>query len=57
MSTLDPTYLDFYQSYEIFDKSGLGEVMTLFYVNRSILEECQLCMHVDNEEEILCGWI
>ena len=36
-----------------FDKSGLGEVMTLFD-NPTILEECQLCMHVNHEENILC---
>ena len=57
MSTLgkrNPTYLDFDQSYEIFDKSGLGEVMTLVNVNPTILEECQLCMHVDRVENILC---
>ena len=46
MSTLDPTYLENVQSYDIFDKSGFGEVMTL--------EECQLCMHVDRVENILC---
>ena len=28
--------------------------MTLFYDNPTILEECQLCMHVDHEEKILC---
>ena len=28
VSTLDPTYLGNFQSYEIFDKSGFGEVMT-----------------------------
>ena len=54
MSTLDPTYLDFDQSYEIFDKSGHGEVMTLVNVNTTILEECQLRMHVDHVENILC---
>ena len=27
--------------------------MTLFDVNPTILEECQLCMHVDHEEKIL----
>ena len=54
MSTLDPTYLDNVQSYEIFDKSGFGEVMTLLNVNPTILEECQLCMHVDRVENILC---
>ena len=49
----DPTTLEIHQSYEFFDKSGLG-VITLFYVNPTILEECQLCMHVDHEENILC---
>ena len=38
-----------------FYKSGFGEVMTLANVNPTILEECQLCMHVDHEEKILCG--
>ena len=52
VSTLDPTYLDFDQSYEILDKSGLGEVMTLVNVNPTILEECQLCIHVDRVENI-----
>ena len=37
-----------------FDKSGFGEVMTLVNVNPTILEECQLCMHVDRVENILC---
>ena len=54
MSTLDPTYLDCVQSYNIFDKSGFGEVMTLVNVNPTILEECQLCMHVDRVENMLC---
>ena len=54
VSTLDPTYLENVQSYEIFDKSWYGEVMTLFYDNPTILEEYQLCMHVDHEEKILC---
>ena len=56
MSTLgdnDPTTLEFDQFYEIFDKSGLGEVMTSFDDNPTILEECQLCMHGDHEENIL----
>ena len=53
MSTLAPTYLDNVQSYEVFDKSGFGEVMTLFYDNPTISEECQLCMHVDHEEKNL----
>ena len=50
----NPTYLENGQSYEICDKSGLKEVMTLFYDDPTILEECQLCMHVDYEENILC---
>ena len=54
VSTLDPTYLENVQSYEFFDKSGFGEVMTLVNVNPTIFEECQLCMHVDHEEKILC---
>ena len=57
MSTLGnnyPTTLDIDKSYEIFDKSGLGEVMTLFDDNPTILQECQLCMHLDHEENILC---
>ena len=53
MSTLDPTYLESVQSYEFFDKSGFGEVMTLVNVNPTILEECQLRMHVDRVENIL----
>ena len=28
--------------------------MTLFYVDPTILEECQLCMHEDHKEKILC---
>ena len=40
------------QSYEIFDESGFGEVMTLFDDNPTILEECQLSMHVDHKEKI-----
>ena len=51
VSTLDPTYLENVQSCEFFDKSGFGEVMTLVNVNPTILEECQLRMHVGN---ILC---
>ena len=54
MSTLDPTYLDNVTSYEVFDKSGLGKVMTLFYDNPTILEECQLRMHVGHVENMLC---
>ena len=37
-----------------FDKSVFGEVMTLFDDNPTILEECQLRMHVDRDENILC---
>ena len=37
VSTLDPTYLEYFQSYQIFDKSGFGEVMTLVNVNPTIL--------------------
>ena len=54
VSTLDPTYLENIQSYEIFDKSGFGEVMTLVNVNRAILEECQLCIHVDRGKNMFC---
>ena len=53
MLTLDPTYLDNVQSYEVFDKSGFGEVMALFNDNPTILEQCQLCMHMDHKEKIL----
>ena len=53
VSTLDPTYLDNVQSYEVLDKSGFGEVMTLVNDIPTILEECQLCTHVDHEEKIL----
>ena len=28
--------------------------MTLFYVNLTILNECQLCIHVDHVENMLC---
>ena len=54
VSTLNPTYLENVQSYEVFDKSGFGEVMTLVNDNPTILEECQLCMHVDRIENIYC---
>ena len=54
VSTLDPTYFEYVQSYDIFDKSGFGEVMTLVNVDPIILEECQLCMHVDRVENMLC---
>jgi hypothetical protein len=49
----DLTYLEIVQSYDIFDKSGFGEVMTLVNDNPTILEECQLCLHVDHEEKCL----
>ena len=35
-------------------ESGFGEVMTLANVNPTILEECQLHMHVDHVENMLC---
>ena len=35
-------------------KVGFGEVMTLVNVNPTILEECQLRMHVDCVGNILC---
>jgi len=35
-------------------ESGFGEVMTLVNVYPTILEECQLRMHVDRVENILC---
>ena len=54
MSTLDPTYLENVQSYELLDKSGFGEVMTLVNVNPTILEECQLCIHVDRVKNMFC---
>ena len=54
----DPTTLENDQSYEFFYKAGLGEVMTLFDDDPTFLEECQLCMHVDHEENIFCdGYI
>ena len=37
-----------------FYKSGFGEVMTLFYGNATILEECQLCIHVDHVKNMFC---
>ena len=52
VSTLDPTYLENIQSYEIFDKSGFREVMSLVNVDPTILEECQLHMHVDRVENM-----
>ena len=56
MSTLaknNPTYLESVQS-EFYNKSGFGEVMTLVHDNPTILEECQLSMHVDHVENMLC---
>ena len=52
MSTLDPTYFENFQSYEVFDKSVFGEVMNLVNANPTILEECQLCMQ--NVENMFC---
>ena len=49
----NPTYLESVQSYEFFYESGFGEVMTLFDDNPTILEECQLCLHVDHKEKFL----
>ena len=57
MSTLgtnDPATLESDQSYDFFYESGFGEVMILFDDNPTILEECQLCMHVDHVENMLC---
>ncbi len=54
VSTLDPTYLEYVQSYDIFDKSGFGKVMTLVNGNPTILEECQLCIHVDRVKNMFC---
>ena len=34
--------------------SGFGDVMTLVNAIPTILEECQLCLHVDHVEKILC---
>ena len=54
LAKYNPTHFESVQSYEFFDKSGLGEVMALFDDNPTILEECQLCMHVDHVENMLC---
>ena len=55
LGKINPTYLHSVQSYDLFfDKSGFAEVMTLVNANPTILEECQLCMHVDHLENILC---
>ena len=35
-------------------ESGFGEVMTLVNVNPTILEECQLCIHVDRVKNMFC---
>ena len=35
-------------------ESGFGEVMTLVNVNPTILEECQLCIHVDRVNNMFC---
>ena len=35
-------------------KVGFGEVMTLVNVNPTILEECQLCIHVDRVKNMFC---
>ena len=51
--TLDPTYSDNIQPYEVFDKSGFGEVMTLVDVNPTIFEDYRTFMHVDHEVKIL----
>jgi hypothetical protein len=48
----NPTYLENAQSYEIFDKCGFGEVMTLVDVNPTILKDYKMFMHVDHEENI-----
>src|SRR3954465_16012661 len=52
VSTLDPPYLDNVQSCEVLDKSGFGEVVTLVNDIPTILEECQVCIHVDHVEKI-----
>jgi hypothetical protein len=49
----DPTTLENYQSYEIFDKSGFGEVITFADDNPTILEDNKKIMHVDHDENIL----
>ena len=57
VSTLDPTTLENVRSYDFFDKSGFGEVMTLVNVNPTILEECQLCIHVDRVKKFCDSYI
>ena len=54
VSTLgkNPAILENNQSYEIFDKSGFGEVTTLVDVNPTILEDYKTFMHKDHEENI-----
>ena len=54
MTGVQTCALPIFQSYEVFDKSRFGKVMTLVNVNPTILEECQLCMYVDRVENILC---
>ena len=54
MPTLNPTYLDNVQSYDLYDKTGFGDVMTLVNDNPTILEERQLHMNVDLVENMLC---
>ena len=49
----NPTCSENVQSYEIFDKGGFGEVMTLVDVTPAILEDCKICKHVDHEENML----
>ena len=43
----DTTILEDVESYCDNYESGFGEVTTLVNVNPTILEECQLCIHVD----------
>jgi hypothetical protein len=54
LSNNDPATLENDQSDDFFYRSGRGGVMTLFDDNPTILEECQLCMHVDHLENMLC---
>ena len=53
VSTLDPTYLENVQSYEIFDKSGFGEVMTSANVDPTILEDYKTFVHEDHEDSYI----
>jgi hypothetical protein len=58
LSKKNPTYSKSDQSYEFFDESGFGEVMTLVDVNPTILEDYKTFMHVDHVENMLCdGYI